>query len=50
MQVGGGKTSVVTSAKYQEPDSVPSSPASGVSRSRGGSLFSDGEEDSTAEG
>ncbi|KAK4321628.1 hypothetical protein Pmani_007575 [Petrolisthes manimaculis] len=48
--VGSGKTVVVTSAKYQEPDSVPSSPASGISRSRGGSLFSDGEEDSLAEG
>ncbi|KAK8726845.1 hypothetical protein OTU49_010090, partial [Cherax quadricarinatus] len=43
---GVTKFDVVASAKYQEPDSLPSSPASGKSRSRGESAS---EDDSCAE-
>lgn len=38
---GETRFEVLTSAKYQEPDSLPSSPASGKSRSRGESASDD---------
>lgn len=38
---GTTKTEVLATAKYQEPDSVPSSPASGKSRSGGESASED---------